>query len=544
MPTQPPKIDLLPEHLIDQIKAGEIIERPGNLLKEILENSVDAGATKIELTLKNNGLDFISLKDNGHGMNFDDLPLAFSRHATSKISRFEDLYRLNSFGFRGEALASISAISRLQCISHTLSEPEGCEIRIDGGETIGHTRRMSERAPGTELIIQDLFFNTPVRLKFIQSQNSEKQFIKKVIYSFVLSHPEIEFHLKFDELEKEIYSITDTLQKRIKEVIPKVPLDKIEQIKKTYDDNEFEIYLIPSSFKGPLKIQYLFINDRFVTDKQLARIMSNALVSTFGHDEFHYLCFFRLPTDHIDVNVHPSKTIIKLFEHSKIIALATSTIKELKNSQSIIASAHPTVSHFSSSTEETEQGFLGHLNFNQDLMQSRQEYNMEGVFSPHGLQLNQESNQSQLIWLNSFFIKRSDGNLTLAFSAHKLIEAFVKKMIIKGSPSLPLLVSEPFPKEGIQLVALEEFSRAGAEFDLLGGNTYVLRAIPEWMNGLPLRDIISCIIYNTPFKELSINPQDWSSSTWDDMINNFSLTELIELKIALNLEALLQDKLL
>jgi DNA mismatch repair protein MutL len=115
----PPKIDLLPEHLIDQIKAGEVIERPGNLIKEILENAVDAGSTKLELIIKNNGLDLISLKDNGHGMRLNDLPLAFSRHATSKISRFEDLYKLHSFGFRGEALASIAAISKLQCISST-----------------------------------------------------------------------------------------------------------------------------------------------------------------------------------------------------------------------------------------------------------------------------------------------------------------------------------------------------------------------------------------------------------------------------------------
>ena len=109
----PPKIGLLPEHLIDQIKAGEVIERPGNLIKEILENSIDAGAKRLQLTLKNNGLDLINLKDDGHGILSKDLPLAFSRHATSKISRFEDLYRLHSFGFRGEALASISAISNV-----------------------------------------------------------------------------------------------------------------------------------------------------------------------------------------------------------------------------------------------------------------------------------------------------------------------------------------------------------------------------------------------------------------------------------------------
>lgn len=543
MPNLPPKIDLLPEHLIDQIKAGEIIERPGNLLKEILENSCDAGSSKIELVLKNNGLDFISLKDNGHGMNFEDLPLAFSRHATSKISRFEDLYHLNSFGFRGEALASISAISKLQCISYTLSEPAGSEIKIEGGQTLSHQRRMSPRDPGTEIIIQDLFFNTPVRLKFIQSQNSEKQFIKKVIYSFILSHPEIEFHLKFDDLEKEIYPQVPSLKERIKDVIPKAPLDKILHTYKNYDGNGFEIYLIPSSYKAPLKIQYAFINDRFVTDKQILRVVGNALISNFGHDDFHFLCFFKLPAEHIDVNVHPSKTIIKMFEHSKAIALATSSIKELKNNQlsSLGAVASPTYQP-PSLDREKEQNFFGHLNFSQDLIQSRQEYNMEGIFSPHGSTATTPDDQQRLIWFNSFFIKHFPEQ-SLAFSSHKLLEAYVRRMAKTPSPTLPLLVSEPFEKSGVYLESLEAFSRAGAEFDLLGGTTYVLRGIPEWMNGLPLKEIITCLIYNRPFKELAIHPKDWSSSTWDDMINQFSFNELIELKIAVNFEALLKEKL-
>jgi len=202
----PPKIDFLPEHLIDQIKAGEVIERPGSLIKEILENTVDAGSKKIELIIRNNGLDLISLKDDGHGMRFDDLPLAFSRHATSKIKRFEDLYSLNSFGFRGEALASIASISRLQCISFTGAENDGSEIRIEGGHTILHERRKNPgQGHGTELVIQDMFFNTPARLKFIQSQQAEKQFIRRIIYAFILSHPEIEFQVKVDDEEKEIF---------------------------------------------------------------------------------------------------------------------------------------------------------------------------------------------------------------------------------------------------------------------------------------------------------------------------------------------------
>lgn len=537
-----PKIDLLPEHLIDQIKAGEIIERPGNLLKEILENSVDAGSTKIELILKNNGLDFISLKDNGHGMNFDDLPLAFSRHATSKISRFEDLYQLHTFGFRGEALASISAISKLQCISYTLSEPEGSEIRIEGGQTIGHSRRMSAREPGTELIIQDLFFNTPARLKFIQSQNSEKQFLKRVIYSFVLSHPEIEFHLKFDEAEKEIYLQVPSILERIKDLVPKVSLTSILHSERSYDSNVFSIYLVPAQYKTPVKFQYTFINGRLVTDKQYPRIISNALISAFGHDEFYYLSFFDIPTDHIDVNVHPTKTLIKIFDQSKVISLATSTIKDLKNNEKVQAPRSDFAPHPEQSiNQEVPQNFFGHLDFKQDLVSGRQEYNMEGIFSPHRTALD-ESGLAHLIWINGFFIKNIESTY-IAFSAQKLIEQFVLKMMKTSTPTLPLLVSEPFDKNGIHLDSLENLSRAGAEFDLLGGTTYVLRGIPEWMNGFPLKEIISTIIYRKSFKDILINDQDWSSSTWTDMINQFSITELYELKVAANLENLLKEKL-
>lgn len=540
MPHLPPRIDLLPEHLIDQIKAGEIIERPGNLLKEILENSVDAGSSKIELTLKNNGLDFISLKDNGHGMNFDDLPLAFSRHATSKISRFEDLYQLHSFGFRGEALASIAAISKLQCITYTKGEPEGSEIRIEGGMTVSHSKRMAPREPGTELIIQDLFFNTPVRLKFIQSQNAEKQFLRRVVYSFIFSHPEIEFHLKFDDAEKEIYSKVDTLTERIKEAIPKISLERILHLQKNYEENEFEVFLMPSSFKAPLKFQFIYINDRYVTDKQLARIISNALISTFGHDDFNSLCFFKLPTDHIDVNVHPSKTIIKIFEHSKAIALATSSINELRNSYNLNSSANIEITNSPEYKSSIEQNFFGHLDFSQDLLQKRQDYNMEGIFSPHQLHL--KTPNQNLLWFNDFFIKRVE-QLNLAVSAHKLIEVYIKRMLESGATSLPLLVSEPFEKKGIHIDSLEKFARAGAELDLLNGTTYVLRAIPEWLNGFPLKEIVATIIYNRSYKNLVLNPLDWSSSTWDEMINKFSITELIEQKVALNLDDLLKEKL-
>ncbi len=528
----PPKIDLLPEHLIDQIKAGEVIERPGNLIKEIMENAVDAGATKLELTVKNNGLDLISLKDNGHGMRFEDLPLAFSRHATSKISRFEDLYKLHSFGFRGEALASISSISKLQCISQTKDKEFASEIKIEGGMTLFHGERQTPSSSfGTELIIQDLFFNTPARLKFIQSQQSEKTFIKKIIYAFILSHPEIEFHIKLDDLDKDIYPAQETFLKRLQDLFPKAK-DLILHSERFYENNELELFLIPASFKGPLKLQNIYINSRYILDKQLHRVMSNGIDSTFHGEDFHYVAYFHLPPDTIDVNVHPNKTIIKCLEVSKMISLLTSTIRELgtKKVQTPVAVEH---------TSSTPTSFFDVMNSAPTLQQERHEYNMEGLFSPHNLPL---ETHSDFVWMGNNFLKKND-HLWLAVSGTKLLESYSRRKIETPSPTIPLLVSEPFPSSGVKATTLEKLALSGTELEFLGSETLVLRGIPEWMNGFPLKEVMACLLQEKTFSEMTLNPSDWSQSTWEEMLNFFPLDELITHKIALDLSNLLRERL-
>ena len=178
-PDTNPKIEILPEHIIDQIKAGEVLERPASLLKELLENSLDAGSTEIHLHLIENGMDLLSIEDNGHGMTFKNLPYAFLGHATSKLKTFEDLYRLQSFGFRGEALASVAASARVTCTT----QPK--DLNAEGGKIIiagGHTELLIAQqasTQGTAIYIKDLFFNTPARLKLIKSKVSEKSALKK-----------------------------------------------------------------------------------------------------------------------------------------------------------------------------------------------------------------------------------------------------------------------------------------------------------------------------------------------------------------------------
>lgn len=532
----PPKIDLLPEHLIDQIKAGEVIERPGNLIKEILENAVDAGAKKIELTLKNNGLDLISLKDNGHGMRFNDLPLAFSRHATSKISRFEDLYQLRSFGFRGEALASIAAISKLQCISKTADVPSASELRIEGGQTIFHGERQTTPMDhGTELVIQELFFNTPARLKFIQSQQAEKTFIRKIVFAFILSRPEIEFQIKVDDGDKDIYPARETQLERIKDLFPKAQ-DAILHSQRFYENNELDLFLIPGSFKAPIKFQNIYINNRYILDKQLHRVMSNGLEATFGSDDFHYVAYFHLPPDSIDVNVHPNKTIIKVMEMSKMISLLTSTIKDVgsrrtqKDVNVIPVPQDPQVPFTPS--------FFDGMTSNPSLQQERHQYNMEGLFSPHNLP---EKSADDFIWIGSYFLKNNH-HTWLAVSSQKLLEHYTLSRLKMMAPTLPLLVSEPFPSKGVKKEILKTLLDGGLELEYLGADTVVLRGIPDWMNGFPLNNVVANLLHEKSFSEMEINPLDWAQSTWEEMLEFFPIDELISKKIVIDLPTLLREK--
>ena len=266
-------IKLLPEHLIDQIKAGEVVERPASLLKELIENSIDAGSTKIDIHIIDNGMELIFVKDNGKGMSFDDLPLAFHRHATSKIQKFEDLYQLHSFGFRGEALASIASTARVTCISSPNDGRKSGRIVIHGGEQKSLTES-EESQHGTSFYIKDLFFNTPARLKFIRSANSERVALKRIINSFILANPSVAFSVKWDNKEKSFFpSVSiENINSRIKKIFfsNKKYETSLISFESEYDEHKVTGFLSLSSNKGNAgKQQYLFANKRFFHDKAL-----------------------------------------------------------------------------------------------------------------------------------------------------------------------------------------------------------------------------------------------------------------------------------
>jgi DNA mismatch repair protein MutL len=190
----PSLIKVLPEEVASQIAAGEVVERPVSVVKELIENSLDAGATQISVSIMEAGKSFIQVNDNGGGVPFDELPLMVARYATSKLSRVEDLFHIQTLGFRGEALASIASVSRMTILSNIAGKTIGGRLSTEGGKKIEASPNSTNK--GTTVLVENLFFNVPARLKFLKSNSTEKQLIETIILRYALAYPLVSFELK------------------------------------------------------------------------------------------------------------------------------------------------------------------------------------------------------------------------------------------------------------------------------------------------------------------------------------------------------------
>lgn len=547
-----PKIHLLPEHIIDQIKAGEVIERPSTLVKEILENSLDAGATQIDIHIINNGLDLISLTDNGIGIESEELPLAFCRHATSKIKRFEDIYHLSSYGFRGEALASIASISKITCETQT-SKSYGL-IKIEGGETITHQQESkSSSETGTKLFIKDLFYNTPVRMKFIQSKTSEKNQLKKVINSFLLLNPQIAFSLKWDEEEKVFYEAysSEEQTKRISDVFGSKHQLSFHHQQTSYDGVHFEVFLSKESNRGNAhKNHYLFINERPIQDIQMHKIILNSAAHLWPEGETgHYLAFIKVPADEIDVNIHPNKTVIKLFRAPKVYSVISSTIKHIQYPQQTTSQSdsNQTVQsfQFSESQPNTEINYRSH-NFKSDNQFENYFVNIHNNQSSdagvdhmnQSFRILKRFEQLDLITFNHQLLIVSGENLA-RFHIRNLIEQQENELEV-----VPLMVSRPIHvNKKLSAENKQFFEKLGFELDEIASGAILLRSFPKDFQHFPYLSILEENFTSNKkilsYQDLSLNSlKDYKMST-DFMLqlfDRYNLVTLLENKVIKTLE--------
>jgi DNA mismatch repair protein MutL len=331
-----PLIHQLPPDVITKIAAGEVIERPASVVKELLENSIDAGATRIDIELDDGGVERIQVVDNGCGLAADDMPLAFASHATSKLNDADDLFRIGTLGFRGEALASIGGVAHVTLQSRQADQDCGAEIRCTGGEL--SPVRPWNGAAGTRIEVRHLFFNTPVRKKFLRATNTEIGHICEVFTRLAIAYPDR--HLTLRHNSKWVYEVpaSATLPDRIGLFFGNEVRDRLYEIRAEHGSAGLTGYVAdPSCDRRDAKTQYLFVNGRWIRDRSLGHAIQEAyrgLLMT-GRYAVAFL-FLDLPPDAVDVNVHPTKSEVRFRDARMLYHLVLATIRERLSAANLV----------------------------------------------------------------------------------------------------------------------------------------------------------------------------------------------------------------
>ncbi len=319
-------IKLLPDSVANQIAAGEVVQRPASVVKELLENAIDANASQIQLIIKDAGKALIQITDNGIGMSATDARMSFERHATSKIRTTEDIFSIRTKGFRGEALASIAAIAQVEMKTKTEEEELGHLVRIEGSEI--KEQSVVQTSTGTSIAVKNLFFNVPARRNFLKSTQVELRHIIDEFHRVALAHPDLEFSLYHNE--NELFKLyKSTLRQRIVAIFGRKHNDQLVPVEEETEVVSVEGFIVKPEFARKKRGgQFFFVNNRFIKSSYLHK----AIVEAFEHllpNGYYPAYFINLTIDpeRIDINIHPTKTEIKFDDEYSIFAILRSAVK-------------------------------------------------------------------------------------------------------------------------------------------------------------------------------------------------------------------------
>ncbi|NNK71018.1 MAG: DNA mismatch repair endonuclease MutL, partial [Flavobacteriaceae bacterium] len=319
-------IQLLPDHVANQIAAGEVVQRPASVVKELMENAIDAGATEIRLIVKNAGKILIQIVDNGIGMSTTDARLSLERHATSKIRSADDLFNIHTKGFRGEALASIAAIAHLEMKSRRTDDEVGTSIIVEGSKVLSQEAAVTP--VGTSVSVKNLFYNVPARRNFLKSDQVELRHIIDEFHRVAMAHSNVEF--KFHHNESELFNLPlSNIRQRIVNIFGGKTNEKLVPVKEETEMVKIEGFVGKPEFSKKTRgEQFFFVNDRFIKSPYLNHAVSSAYEGLLK-DGYHasYFLFLKVDPQSIDVNIHPTKTEIKFEDEHSLYAILRSSIK-------------------------------------------------------------------------------------------------------------------------------------------------------------------------------------------------------------------------
>lgn len=326
------KINVLPKHIAELIAAGEVVERPASVVKELMENSIDAGATTITLEIRNGGVRYIRITDNGCGIDHDDVPKAFLSHATSKIKDENDLNSIFTLGFRGEALASIAAVSKTEILTKTADETLGTSFAVEGGVQVRYDEAGCPN--GTTIVVRDLFYNTPARMKFLKKDVSEANAVADVVDRIALSHPEVSVRFIREGKQALITPGDGKLLSAIYSVFGRTFAESLLEVNYKLDGIEVKGYVCkPMSSRPSRAMQYFFVSGRFIKSRSCVAAMENAYKSTIMVGKFPscVLNVFVRP-DTVDINVHPAKTEVRFSDERRVSSAVYFAVKSALDS--------------------------------------------------------------------------------------------------------------------------------------------------------------------------------------------------------------------
>jgi len=551
-------IQLLPDHVANQIAAGEVVQRPASVAKELLENAIDAGATNIKLLLKDAGKTLIQVIDDGKGMSVTDARMCFERHATSKIKKAEDLFNLGTKGFRGEALASIAAIAHVELKTKEEHQELGTCIKIEGSKVI--SQDVVNTAKGTSIAVKNLFYNIPARRNFLKSYTVETRHIVDEFLRVVLAHPSITFLLHHNN--NEVYHLKSTnLRKRIVAVFGTKMNEKLVPIDEQTDILNITGFVAKPEFsKRKRGEQFFFVNDRFIKSSYLNHAVVNAFDGLLeqGTNPSYFL-YLKVPNHTIDINIHPTKTEIKFDNEKALYAMLRATVKHSLGQYSIApvldferdatldTSYHQTKNTSSASVPKV----LVDPDFNpfKEVKQSeirfpfKREQKNEQWESLYTSVLTSDDKQEELFTENedkvqkTFQIQRKyvmslikSGVVLINQSlAHQriLYEEFLESITVKEANSQQLLfpVKISFSSQEIEMIYTikTELENAGFSFDEFTKDSVTIKGIP-----VSVTESKITIILEELLSDINLEVPDTSFSHFDVMAKSFAKTLAIK----------------
>ena len=484
MSAQAGKIRLLPELLVSQIAAGEVVERPASVLKELLENSLDAGARNVTVSLDEGGIRRLQVEDDGEGIAADDLPLALARHATSKIQSLDDLQGVATMGFRGEALASIASVSRLSIATRRNGAAHGSALHCEGAEHGGI--EPAARAPGTTVTVADLYFNTPARRKFLRTEATEFGHCDEVFCRVALARPDIAFTLKHNGRVSRLLRAQSPAER-----VAALMGDAFSAASVPVDAPAAGLRLsglagTPQAATARADSQYFFVNGRFVRDRLLAHAAREAYAELLhGERAPAYVLFLQLDPRGVDVNVHPAKTEVR-FRDSR--AVHQFVLHALKRALAPSAAQAPVSYAAFSGDRLVQQGSLG-------LAQPAAAYQAFLSSVPREESVGQQSQHPlgyALAQLHGVYIlAQNEAGLVLVdmHAAHeRIVMEKLKKNLDAGAVQRQsLLVPAVMRAEALEVATAEEnrelLETLGLEVSASGPNELSVRAAPALLAG-------------------------------------------------------------